>query len=203
MLLNCGAEGDSWRVPWTARRSNQSILKEINHEYSLEGLMLKFQYFGDLVQEADSLEKILMLERLKEGGEGDDRGWDGGWQNRINGHEFKQILGDCERQKPGMLQSVGLQRVGHDWAIEQQQPKTQLINENFTMWQLLLLYYCCYVHEYTCMLIYMHTISLARDSISQVYSQNRRMQLLLLMELAQYRSRSPACELFGKGQITQ
>ena len=95
--------------------------------------MLKFQYFGHLVQEADSLEKILMLERLKAGGEGDDRGWDGGWHHRINGHEFKQILGDCERQKPGMLQSVGLQRVGHDWAIEQQQPKTQLINENFTM----------------------------------------------------------------------
>ena len=62
------------RVPWTARRSNQSILKEISPEYSLEGLMLKFQYFGHLVQKADSLEKILMLERLKAGGEGDDRG---------------------------------------------------------------------------------------------------------------------------------
>ena len=89
-----------------------------------------------------------------------------GWHHRINGHEFKRILGDCERQKPGMLQSVGLQRVGHDWTIEQQQPKTQLIKENFTMWQLLLLYYCCYVRAYTCMLIYTHTISLARDSIS-------------------------------------
>ena len=51
------------RVPWTARRSNQSILKEINPEYSLEGLMLKlkFQYFGPLMQRADSLEKTLML----------------------------------------------------------------------------------------------------------------------------------------------
>ena len=51
------------RVPWTARRSNQSILKEINHEYSLEGLYLKlkFQYFGHLIQKADSLEKTLML----------------------------------------------------------------------------------------------------------------------------------------------
>ena len=48
MLLNCGAREDS-RVPWTARRSNQSILKEINPEYSLEGLMLKLQYFGHLV----------------------------------------------------------------------------------------------------------------------------------------------------------
>ena len=49
------------RVPWIARRSNQSILKEINTEYSLEGLMLKLQYFGHLMQRADSLEKTLML----------------------------------------------------------------------------------------------------------------------------------------------
>ena len=64
------------RVPWTARRSNQSILKEISPEYSLEGLMLelKFQYFGHMMQRTDSFEKTLMLERLKAGGEGDDRG---------------------------------------------------------------------------------------------------------------------------------
>ena len=67
------------RVPWTARRSNQSILKEISPEYSLEGLMLelKFQYFGHMMQRTDSFEKTLMLERLKAGGEGDDRGLDG------------------------------------------------------------------------------------------------------------------------------
>ena len=53
------------RVPWTARRSNQSILKETNPEYSLEGLMLKLQYFGHLMQKADSLEKTLMLGRIK------------------------------------------------------------------------------------------------------------------------------------------
>ena len=55
------------RVPWTARRSNQSILKEINPEYSLEGLMLKLklQYFGHLMQTADSLEKTLMLEKIE------------------------------------------------------------------------------------------------------------------------------------------
>ena len=64
------------RVPWTARRSNQSILKEISPEYSLEGLMLKLelQYFGHLMRRTDSLEMTLMLERLKVGGEGDDRG---------------------------------------------------------------------------------------------------------------------------------
>ena len=53
------------RVPWTARRSNQSILKEINPEYSLEGLMLKLQYFGHLIRKADSLKKILMLGKTK------------------------------------------------------------------------------------------------------------------------------------------
>ena len=53
------------RVPWTARRSNQLILKEINPEYSLEGLMLKLQYFGHLMQRADSLEKTLMLRKIE------------------------------------------------------------------------------------------------------------------------------------------
>ena len=64
------------RVPWTARRSNQSILKEISPEDSLEGLMLKLklQYFGHLMRRTDSFEKTLMQERLKIGGEGDDRG---------------------------------------------------------------------------------------------------------------------------------
>ena len=64
------------RVSWTARRSNQSILKEISPEHSLEGLMLKLklQYFGHLMQRADSFEKTLSWERLKAGGEGNDRG---------------------------------------------------------------------------------------------------------------------------------
>ena len=53
------------RIPWTARRSNQSILKEINPDYSLEGLMLKLQYFGHLMRRANSLEKILMLGKIK------------------------------------------------------------------------------------------------------------------------------------------
>ena len=63
MLSNCGAGEDSW----TARRSNQSILKEINPEYSLEGpiLKLKLQYFGHLIQRADSLEKTLMLGKIE------------------------------------------------------------------------------------------------------------------------------------------
>ena len=64
------------RDPWTARRLNQSILKEINTEYSLEGLMLKLklQYFGHLIKRTDSLEKTLMLGKTEAGREGDDRG---------------------------------------------------------------------------------------------------------------------------------
>ena len=65
MPLDCGLGEDSLRVPWTSRRSNQSILKEINPEYSLEGLMLKLQYFGHLMQRADSLEKTLILGKIE------------------------------------------------------------------------------------------------------------------------------------------
>ena len=75
ILLNCGV-GEDLRVPWTARRSNQSILKEISPGISLEGMMLKLklQYFGHLVQKVDSLEKTLILGGIGAGGEGDDRG---------------------------------------------------------------------------------------------------------------------------------
>ena len=67
MLSNCGGGEDSGRVPWTARRSNQSILPEINPKYSLEGLMLKLnlQYFGHLIQKTNSLEKTLMLGKIE------------------------------------------------------------------------------------------------------------------------------------------
>ena len=69
MLLNCGVGEGSLRVPWTARRSNQSILKEISPECSLEELMLKlkFQYFGHLMRRTDSLEKTLMLGKIEGG----------------------------------------------------------------------------------------------------------------------------------------
>ena len=83
------------RVPWTARRSNQSILKEISPEYSLEGLMLKLklQYFGHLMQRADSLEKTLMLGKIEGGrrrGQQRMRWWDG---ITNDGHEFARALG--------------------------------------------------------------------------------------------------------------
>ena len=87
------------RVPWTARRSKQSILKENNPEYSLEGLKLKLQYFGHLMQRTDSLEKTLMLGKT-EGGRrrGRQRMRDVGWHHRFNGHEVGQTLGDSEGQ---------------------------------------------------------------------------------------------------------
>ena len=68
MLLNCGV-GEDLRVPWTARRSNQFILKEMSPEYSLEGLILKLklQYFGHLMQRTDSFEKTLMLDKIEGG----------------------------------------------------------------------------------------------------------------------------------------
>ena len=80
------------RVPWTARRSNQSILKEISSDCSLEGLMLKLklQYFGHLMQTADSLEKTLMLGKVEgreEKGMTEDEMV--GWHHRLNGHEFE------------------------------------------------------------------------------------------------------------------
>ena len=88
-------------VPWTARRSNQSILKEISPEYSLEGLMLKLklQYFGHLMTRADSLEKSLMLRKI-EGRKrrGMTEGEMVGWHHQLNGHEFEQAPGDGEGQ---------------------------------------------------------------------------------------------------------
>ena len=101
------------RVPWTARRSNQSILKEISPEYSLEGLILKLklQYFGYLRLRTDSFEKTLRCwERLKAGREGDDQGWDG-WMASptqwtwfwVNSRSWWQT------GRPGVVQSTGSQ----------------------------------------------------------------------------------------------
>ena len=109
------------RVPWIARRSNQSILKEISPGYSLEGLMLKLklQYFGHLIRRADSLERPWCWGRLRAGGEGDDRGWDG-WVASLT-----QWTWICVNSgswwwtgRPGVLHFMGSQGVKHDWATE-------------------------------------------------------------------------------------
>ena len=88
------------RVPWTARRSNQPILKEISPGCSLEGLMLKLKlwYFGHLMRRVDSLEKTLMLGRITQEEKGTTEDETVGWHHRLNGHEFEQALGDGEGQ---------------------------------------------------------------------------------------------------------
>ena len=100
------------RVPWIARRSNQSILKEISPEYSLEVLMLKLklQYFGHLMRRTDSLEKTLILGKMRAGGEGDDRGWDG-WMASVTRWTWVWVSSGSWlwTGKPGVLQSMGSQ----------------------------------------------------------------------------------------------
>ena len=114
-------------------RSNQSILKEINPEYSLEGLILKLklQYFGHLMWRANSLERHWYWERLKVGREGDHRGWDG-WMASLT--QWIWVWASSGRWwrtgKPGVLWSMGLQRVRHDWETEQQQEGAEKGPEN-------------------------------------------------------------------------
>ena len=107
------------RVPWTARRSNQSILKEINSEFSLEGLLLKLklQYFGHLMQRFNSLEKT-ELRKIEGRKRSVDREEIVGYHRQFNGHELEQTPRDNEGL--GSLQFMGLQRVRHDLATEQQ-----------------------------------------------------------------------------------
>ena len=112
-----------------SRRSNQSILREINPEYSLEGwtLKMKLQYFGHLIQKYGSLEQSWCWERTKAEGEEDVRGWDG-WMTSLM--QWTWTWADSGRYwgtgMPGMLQSMGSQRVTHDWVTEQQQMKVTI-----------------------------------------------------------------------------
>ena len=108
------------RVPWTARRFNQSILKEIGPEYLLGGLMLKLklQYFGHLMWRAASFEKTLMLGKT-EGGRRVDRGWDGWMASPTQWTWVWVNFGSWWwTGRPALLQSKGLYRVGHVWATE-------------------------------------------------------------------------------------
>ena len=110
------------RVPWTERRSNQSILKDISPEYLLEGLMLmlKLQYFSYLMQRTNSLEKTLMLGKI----EGRRRRgpqrmrWQVRWHLWLNSWVWESSESWWWTGRPGMLQSMGSQRVGHNWATE-------------------------------------------------------------------------------------
>ena len=109
------------RVPWTARRSNQSILKEISPEYSLEGLMLnlKLQYFGHLMWRNDSFKKTLMLGKTEgRRRRGTTEGEMVGWHHRLNGLEFEQAPGVGGGQGGLACCSPWGRRVRHDWATE-------------------------------------------------------------------------------------
>ena len=109
------------RVPWTARRSNQSILGEISSEYSLEGLMLKLklQYLATWCKELTHWKRPWSWERLKAEGEGDDREWDGWMASPTQWTRVWANSGSWWRTgKPGVLLSMGSQRVGHDWVTE-------------------------------------------------------------------------------------
>ena len=105
-----------FRILWNARRSNQSVLKERSPKYSLEGLMLelRFQYLCHLMWRSNSLEKTLVLGKIE------DRRRRGrlrmrGWHHQLYGHELSRLLEFWWTGKPGMLQSMGSQRVEHDW----------------------------------------------------------------------------------------
>ena len=107
------------RVPWTARRFNQSILKEISPEYLLEGQMMKrkLQYLATWCKELTHWERRWCWERLKAEGEGDDRGWDG-WMASLILWTWVWVNSRSWTGNPGVLQSMGSQRVGQDWATE-------------------------------------------------------------------------------------
>ena len=109
------------RVPWTARRSNQSILKEISPGISLEGMMLKLklQYIGHLMRRVDSLKRLWCWEGLGAGGEGDDRGWEGWMASPTQCMWIWVNSGSWWwTGRPGVLQFMGSQRVGHNWVTE-------------------------------------------------------------------------------------
>ena len=109
------------RVPWTARRSNQSILKEISPGITLEGMMpkVKLQYFDHLMQRVDSLEKTLMLGGIGGRRRRDDRGWDG-WMASLTRWTWVWVNSGSWwwTGRPGLLRFMGLQRVEHDWVTE-------------------------------------------------------------------------------------
>ena len=109
------------RVPWTARRYNQSILKEISPGCSMEGLMLKLklQYFGHLMEELTHWKRLWCWEGLGAGGEGDDRGWDV-WMALPTRWTWVWVNSRSWwwTGRPGVLRVMGSRRVGHDWATE-------------------------------------------------------------------------------------
>ena len=110
------------RVPWTTKRSNQSILKEISPKYSLKDWCWSSNTSATWCEELTHWKSPWCWERLRAGGEGDDRGWDG-WMASLTQRTWVWANSGIwwKTGKPGALQSMGLQRVRHDWVTE---PKT-------------------------------------------------------------------------------
>ena len=136
------------RVPWTARRSDQSILREISPEYSLEGLMLKLklQYFGHLMRKTDSFEKTQMLGKIED-------------KRRRGQQRMRWLDGITDSMdmslsssgswwwtgRPGVLQSTGLQRVRHDWATE----LSDWFLYNFIYFSKVIVFFPCFIPNFS------------------------------------------------------
>ena len=154
------------RVPWTVGRSSQSILKEISPEDSLERLMLNWSFntLTTWYKELTHWKRPWCWERLKAGGEGDDRGWDG-W---IVSQTWWTWVWESSRSwwwtgKPGVLQSMGSQRVRHNWATEL----------NTYTWIHTSLYACAHLcmhmHVYTCTHLYVHAHNILPPTMCWVW----------------------------------
>jgi len=132
------------RGPWTARGSNQSILKENSPEYSLEGLMLKLklQYFGHLIWRTDSFEKTLMLGKFEDGRRRGQQRMSISWMASPTQWTWVWVNSKTwwRTRRPGLLQSMGLQRVEHDWVTELNWTETSVFS---SVW-------CCRFIKYIC-----------------------------------------------------
>ena len=161
------------RVPWTARRSNQSILKEISPGCSLEGLMLKLklQYFGHLMWRTDSLEK--MLGKIDGREERDDRGWDG-WMASPTQWTWVWVNSRSWwwTGRPGVLQSMGSQRVRHGWAMELKWTESSYISEVFLQGICHRLNYALFPQKFVCWISNPHMTVFGDRAFRQVFMLN-------------------------------
>ena len=145
------------RVPWTARRSNLSVLKGVSPEYSLEGMMLKLKLqYSTWCKELTHLKRPWCWERLRAGGEGDDRGWDG-WMASMSWWTWVWVNSRrwCWTGRPGVLRFMGSQRVGHEWATELNWTEVLSMN-SYEQWQItchFIIKYYFFLNQKSCPLL--------------------------------------------------
>ena len=141
------------RVPWTARRSNQSILKEISPGISLEGMMLKWNSstLATSCEELTHWKRLWYWEGLGAGGEGDDREWNG-WMESLTRWTWVWVNSRSWwwTGRPGVLRFIGLQRVGDNWATDLNCTEHITFLENTSIFPLCLSIICVYVNIYVC-----------------------------------------------------